>query len=162
VVSSLPLQTPSTPPSSYEFEPPFHEATPPKSPKLVSPPPMSRHSIPSKHKEEPVVSPLSPSTPPKLYTLDRPFSPRPASLSPRSHQNLTVQMVVNAPSLPSTVTVTTSTSSVPSSLNFPSSNLEVDRALSRAERRVRRTGYPKKKTRSHIYAAKVCQTPLSV
>ncbi|KIM84540.1 hypothetical protein PILCRDRAFT_818108 [Piloderma croceum F 1598] len=160
VVSPLPLQSPSTPPSSYEFEPPFHKEIPPESPKLASPPPLSRHSIPSKRTKEPVDLPLSSSTPPKPFTFDPPLcnpiplqSPRPASLSPRSHQNLTVQ-IANAPSLPSTVTVTTSTSSVPSSLNFPSSNLEVDRALSRAERRVRRTGYSKKKTRPHIYAAK--------
>ena len=162
MVSPLPRQSPSTLSSPYTSEPPFEIS--PKSPKLVGPPPISRRS---KHTNESVVSRLYSSTPQQPYTFDPPFcssipleSPRPASPSPRSHQNQIVQMVVNAP--PSTVTVTTSTPSVPSSVNFPSSNLEVDRALSRAERRVRRAGHPKKKTRPHIYAAKVCQTVLYI
>jgi hypothetical protein len=61
-------------------------------------------------------------------------------------------MVVDAHSLPSTVTVTASTTSVPSSSNISTSYPALGDALAKSEQHVRRINSVRKyQTRKHIY-----------
>lgn len=97
---------------------------------------------------------LPPRTPSSSYTPTQPSSPsRPLQHSSRETRK---PRLVPEPYHPSTISATASTSSIPStSTSTYTTHPEVDRALTEAERRIRRTSPAKPYTRPHIYADSV-------
>lgn len=94
------------------------------------------------HTPVPIQFPKRRSPPGKLHQLTR----EPAE-----------SMLIEGPSRPSTVTVTTSTASIPSTSTLPSSGIDLNEVLNSSERRYKRESSPRKyQNRPHIYADLVC------
>jgi hypothetical protein len=118
-----------------------------------------------KHTEKAPLPLQSPSTPsptsnthlpfrtPIPLQFTRPIDPPPRSNGSIQESTVTVPMVVDAPSLPSTVTVTASTTTVPSSSNFSAFYPEISPALVKSQQRIRRISSRRRyQSRKHIFA----------
>ena len=71
----------------------------------------------------------------------------------------TESMLIEGPSRPSPVTVTTSTASIPSTSTLPSSGIDLNGVPDSSERLYKRVSSPRKyQNRPHIYADVVCRS----